>query len=118
MNKSDLITLLKSADCGSDELNVAYYEWKYSDRVVDFNKYVKVAGKRKPDGGLDLIYLHDVSNSVDAALGEIQSEYDIVQINRQGGEHSVFLSIREKNASGDHKSLPIAILLAVVEAAV
>jgi hypothetical protein len=116
MNKSDLITLLKSAECGSDELNVAYYEWKYPDSIIRKCGVVPYAYLEYREGSFSGV-LRDVSNSVDAALGEIperyRSQHDIA-----ARDLFYVTMFGEGMIESEHKSLPIAILLAVVEAAV
>jgi hypothetical protein len=105
MNESDLITLLKSAECGSDELNVAYYEWKYRG-YPKTSAGIWVHGK--------LLEKKDVSNSVDAALGEIPDGKSHGYSYERG---DFYFHIGFQSEIVGHKSLPLAILLAVVEAA-
>lgn len=94
MNKSDLIQLLKDSDCGSDEINVAYFRWKHAD---DETYYVK-----------------DASRSVDAALGEIPEGF---KWNRMtDGTIHLYRNDGAFVGKGLHKLLTHAILLAVVEA--
>ena len=115
MNKQQIINLLKASDSGSDELNNAYYAWKYPDWSVacedgfmfqETGRYLKI---------------QDVSRSVDAALGEIPKEhgYWLEHEEMMNGEwwYEACIRTEDDRLYGKHKLLTHAILLAVVEAA-
>lgn len=102
IKKQELIELLKNAESGSNEIDTDYFRWKHTD-----------------DETYDVM---PVSTSVDAALGEINKGFG----HGYYFDGKVFtFSITLEDNDGDleilgkdsHKSLPLAILLAVVEAA-
>lgn len=124
MNKQELIELLKNAEAGSDELNVAYYDWKHPDMRMQPNTAGRyMTGKTT---AMPSVYIKNVTNSVDAALGEIPEgsyllmDYDTDKEEKNGATLMQHGGDGPDNvlAHASHKSLPIAILLAVVEASV